>query len=69
MVPKDRCIKGQCCGAVGKAVASDTRDPQIESRHRQQFIYSNLNVCQLHLNLEKTKLNEKEAGKGQFKKS
>ena len=33
---------GRGCGAVGKAVASETRDPQIESQHRQHF--SNLIV-------------------------
>ena len=30
---------GSGCGSVGWAVASDTRDPQFESRHRQNFIY------------------------------
>ena len=25
------------CGSVGKAVASDTRDPQLESSHRHKF--------------------------------
>ena len=30
---------GSGCGAVGRAVASDTRDPRFESSHRQ-----NLNV-------------------------
>ena len=27
------------CGSVGRAVASDTRDLQFESRHWQNFIY------------------------------
>ena len=33
---------GRGCGAVGKAVASETKDLQIESQHRQTF--SNLKV-------------------------
>ena len=28
---------GPGCGAVGRAVASNTRDPWFESRHRQNF--------------------------------
>ena len=31
--------KGSGCGSVGRAVASDTRDPRFESIHRQKFIY------------------------------
>ena len=31
-------VRGRGCGAVGKAVASDTGDPQIESRHQQNFL-------------------------------
>ena len=30
---------GSGCGSVGRAVASDTRDLQLEFRHRQSFIY------------------------------
>ena len=32
---------GQCtgCGSVVRAVASDTRDLQFESRHQQNIIY------------------------------
>ena len=29
---------GSGCGLVGRAVASDTRDPQFESRPQQTFI-------------------------------
>ena len=29
----------QWCGSDGRAVASDTRGPQIESSHQQKFIY------------------------------
>ena len=29
---------GQWCGSVGRAVASNTRGPRFESRHRQIFI-------------------------------
>ena len=29
---------GQCCGSVGRAVASEPRDPRFESRYRQTFI-------------------------------
>ena len=36
------CSLGRGCDAVGKVVASDTRDPQIESQHQQNF--SNL-IC------------------------
>ena len=34
-------------GSVGRAVASDTRDPRFESQHRQNFIY------QLYIEIEK----------------
>ena len=40
------------CGTIGRAVASDTRDPQNESLHRQKF------TCQLY-NIEKMKLKKK----------
>ena len=29
---------GSGCGSVGRVVASDSRDPQFESSHRQTFI-------------------------------
>ena len=44
------------CGAVGRAVASDTRDPRFESSHLQNFI------CQLYNRKDQNK--EKEAGNG-----
>ena len=34
---------GRGCGAVGRAVASDAVDPQIESSHQQDF-FDNLSV-------------------------
>ena len=44
---------GSGCGAVGSAVAYETRDPQFESRHWRNFIYELYNI--------KDKNNEKEA--------
>ena len=40
-------------GSVGRAVASDTRDPQFKSQHLQNFIY------QLYIKKEKTKIEKK----------
>ena len=37
--PKFDIFGGSGCGSVGRAVASDTRDPQFETRHPQNFIY------------------------------
>ena len=50
------------CGAVGRAVAYDTRGPGFESSHRQLLlnIYLLLTVCR------KDEYKEKEAGKGPF---
>ena len=31
-------LLGSGCGSVGRAVASDTRDPRFKSSHRQTFI-------------------------------
>ena len=55
---------GSGCGAVGRAVASDTRGPGFESSHRQLLlnIYLLLTVCR------KDENKEKEAGNGRFKK-
>ena len=47
---------GSGCGSVGREVASDTRDPRFESRHRQNFFY------QLHN--RKDENNEREAMNG-----
>ena len=54
--------KGSGCGAVGRAVAFDTRGPGFESSHRQP----KMNIYLLFV--EKTKNKEKEAGNGPFKK-
>ena len=53
---------GSGCGAVGRAVASDTRGPGFESSHRQLLlnIYLLLAVCR------KDENKEKEAGNGPF---
>ena len=62
IIPKSYTIKetkiiiGSGCGSVGRAVASDTRDPQYKSRHRQNIIY------QLYNRKDRNK--EKEAGNG-----
>ena len=37
-------FKGSGCGSVGRAVASDTRDPQFEASHRQTFLEHLLTV-------------------------
>ena len=35
-----KCQKmGSGCGSVGRAVASNTRDPRFKSSHGQKFIY------------------------------
>ena len=51
---------GSGCGAVGRAVAYDTRGPRFESSHRQLLlnIYLLLTVCR------KDENKEKEAGNG-----
>ena len=64
-VPNRKCLQstnpnkilslGSGCGTVGKAVASNTREPQFDSQHRLRFI------CQL-CNIEKTKVKEKRPG-------
>ena len=56
---------GRGCGAVDRAVASNTGDPQFESLYRQQNI-SNVIICQLQSRKDKNK--EKEAGNGPLKK-
>ena len=49
-------------GSVGRAVASNTKDPRFESRYRQNFIY------QLHNQFtEKTKLKKKRSGMAHLK--
>ena len=51
---------GHGCGAVGRAVASDTRGPGFESSHWQLLL--NIYYCR------KDENKEKEAGNGPFKK-
>ena len=55
---------GSGCRAVGRAVASNTRGPGLESSHWQLLlnIYLMLTVC------TKDENKEKEAGNGPFKK-
>ena len=50
--------KGSGGGSVGRAVASNSRDPQFESHHRQNFIYQlyNTNI------VEETKVKKKRPG-------
>ena len=55
-IKKTKTIIGSGCGSVGRAVASDTRDPQYKSRHRQNIIY------QLYNRKDRNK--EKEARNG-----
>ena len=57
--------EGSGCGAVGRAVASDTRGPGFKSSHRQLLlnIYILLTVCR------KDENKEKEAGNGPFLKT
>ena len=55
---------GSGCGSVGKAVASNTSGPQIQSSHREIFYWTFV-YCQLYW-IDKNK--EKEAGNGPLKK-
>ena len=52
--------KGSGCGAVGRAVAFNTRGPRFDSSHRLNFI-EHLFIIN---SIEKTKINKKEAGNG-----
>ena len=52
-------VQGSCCGSVSKANTSDTRGPRFESSHRQIAYYLHTVNC-----IEKTNINEKEAGNG-----
>ena len=54
-------LLGSGCGSVGRAVASNSRDPQFESSHCQKFILNT--YCQL---CWKDENKEKEAGNGPF---
>ena len=57
-------LPGSGCGSVGRAVAFDTRSPQFESSHRQNFI-EHLFIINC---IEKTKINKKRPGMAHFKK-
>ena len=57
-------VLGQWCGAVGRAVASNSRGPRFESSHRQIL----LNIYLLLTVSRKDENKEKEAGNGTFKK-
>ena len=53
---------GSGCGSVGRAVASNTKDPQFKSRNQENYTY------QLYYRKDENK--EKEAGNGpSFKKT
>ena len=58
IVLKELIELGSGCGTVGRADASDTRDPRFKSHHRQ-IIYRF--ICQLH-DIEKTKIKKKRQG-------
>ena len=58
------CI-GSGCGAVRRAVASDTRGPRLKSSHWQKFILI-LNICLLSTLYLKDGNKEKEAVYGPF---
>ena len=55
---------GSGCGAVGRAIASNTRDPQFESSHRLYYLLSIL----LKNCIEKTKIKKKRSVMVQFMK-
>ena len=54
---------GSGCGSVGWAVASDTKDPQFESHHQQNFIY------QMFKRKDKNKENQARIGPSSKKQS
>ena len=57
-----QCV-GSGCGTVGRAVASDARDPRFESSHRQ----FNLLPFDCFINcIENMKMKKKEAGNSPF---
>ena len=61
-----KCIfLGSGCGSVGRAIASNTRGPQFESRHQKIYLFL-LNICLLSTVYWKDENKEKEAGDGPF---
>ena len=57
-------VPGSGCDSIGKAVASDTRDPRFKSSHQQILFTIN---CIWWMDW-KDENKEKEAGSGPFKK-
>ena len=55
-------LNGSGGGSVGRAVASDTRDPRFESQHWQNFTY---HLC---IEIEKPIIKEKRPGMANLKK-
>ena len=56
--------KGSSCGSVGKAVASDTRDPRFQSSHWYIFYHQLNGFC-----AENTKIKKKNTGNGPIQKN
>ena len=65
LAQKQQPVVGSGCGSVGRAVAFDTRGPQFNSSHRQNFI-EHLFIINC---IEKTKINQKRPGMAHFKKT
>ena len=58
-------IVGSGCGSIGRAVASNTRDPRFEFSHQQTFIEHLFTVnC-----VEKTKIKKKRSDMAHFRNS
>ena len=49
--------EGRGCGPVDGAVASDTRDPRFEPRHRQDYYFQNLLITVIVSRSENAKVN------------
>ena len=54
------------CGSVGRAVATDTRGPRIESSHWQKITNIYLTFVNCQLCIEKTKIKKKRPGLDYF---
>ena len=58
--------EGGCgCGSVGRAVASNTRGPRIETSHRQNLYSTFIHLFTINC-IEKTKINKKRPGTAHF---
>ena len=57
---------GSCCGAVGRAVASDNRDRGFKSSHQQYHLLSNvfIKLCRT----DENKVKRGQGGRNFFKK-